>query len=573
MNTVLVGFDDGTKSYLGRKEAPKKQGKDELAEAIVRNWERMKYERQKTEAARWEACAYVKHRQNEFSVENSPVKPVKIYNTAGIDAFETFVNGYHGNLISPSLRWFKFTFIGENYEDSDTFYGANDYLELCENLILAEFNKSTFYPMDKLATRDAAVQGTSAEWIIDDVEHGICVYDVIPPWDFWIKKSHNGRIDTLYYQYKLTAQEAKERFGDKIPKEIARDIENNNADAEHMFLLAVYPRKSLLSKRGIPLVATSKPFAAMTYCVTSDTVIDKSGFDEFPFAVHIWEQDGTSVYGKGLVMKFIEELKRLNAMSREELIAIQKVANPPMTVPENMKGRFSTDPGARNYTNNARENRPEIMHTVQDVGWLSNEIKELEEKIKSLFFNDLFNYLMRQDKVLTATQVQAIKNEELSLLSSILGTTQYMKINPLVKRTMKIMSRAGRLPKPPKELVRTRNPLLKIELDGPLAKNVKVFAMQNGLQAGLEWITAFKQLQLDTPLDNLNMDDFFRKAMVAAGVPHTSIMELRDRDMMRQQKQQMMQQQMEMEQLQQASEIQRNLGGQGNLNNAQGVNQ
>lgn len=573
MKTVLIGYDDGSKSYLGRNQAPDKVVEDPLAKALLRNWDRMKAERQKTETARWEACAYVKHRQSEFSVEASPVPDIKIYNTAGIDALEVFINGYHGNLISPSLRWFKLTFTGDNYEDADTFFGANDYLELCESLILAEMNKSTFYPMDKLATRDAAVQGTSAEWIIDDVEYGVCVYDVIPPWDFWISKNHTGRIDTIFYQYKLTAQQAKDRFGDNIPEEILRDLETDNSNAEHKFLLCIYPRRSMLDPKGVPLVSTEKPFAAVTLCITSSSVIDESGYDEFPVAVHVWEQDGTSVYGKGLVMKYIEELKRMNAMSREELIAIQKVSNPPMTVPENLKGRFSTDPGARNYTNNGRDARPEVMQAVGDVGWLSNEIKELEEKVRKLFFNDLFNYLMRQDKVLTATQVQAIKNEELALLSSVLGTTQFMKINPIVKRTFKIMSRAKRLPKPPKELFRTKNPLLRIELDGPLAKNVKVFAMQNGLQAGLEWITQFKQLQLDAPLDNVDMDDFFRKALIAAGVPHTSIMELKQRDQMRQMKEQMMQQQMQMEQLQQASEIQRNMGGRSNMNNAQGVNQ
>ena len=385
------------------------------------------------------------------------------------------------------------------------------------------------------------------------------------------QKNHLGKIDTIYYQYKLTAQQASEKFKGNIPEEIRRDLETDNADAEHKFLLAIYPRKGRLNRKGSPIISTSKPFAAVTYCVTSDTVIDESGYDEFPVAVHVWDSDGTSVYGKGLVMKYLTELKRLNAMSKDDLIAVQKIVNPAMTVPENMKGRFSTDPGARNYTNN-RENRPEVMQTVQDVSWLNQKIVDLEEKIKRLFFNDLFNYLMRQDKVLTATQVQAVKNEELSLLSSILGTTQSMKINPIIKRTFRVMSRAGRLPKPPKELLRTKNPLLKIELDGPLAKNVKVFAMQSGLQAGLEWIQNIKNFQLDAALDNLDTDDFFRKAFIAAGVPHTSIRELNDRDKIRQQKEQLMQQQMQMQQLQQASEIQRNMGGQSNLNNPQGAN-
>ena len=571
MKTALIGYDDGTKSYLGRKEIPKKKGEDELAKAIVRKWDKLKLERKKTEALRWEACAFVRHRTKEFSNENSPITPVKIYNTGGVEALDVFVSGYNGNLISPSLRWFKLTFRGENYESPDTITGAKDYLELCEKIMHSELEKSNFYPMDKLATRDAVVQGTSAEWIIDDVSRGMCVYDVIPPWDFWIDRNYTGKVTTLYYQYKLSAQDAYDRFGDTTPEEIRRDIENDNADADHDFVLAIYPRKNLYNKHGKIITSTNKKYAAVTYCVTSDSTIDESGYDEFPIAVHIWEPDGTSVYGMGLVMRYMTELKRLNAMSKDELIAIQKVANPSMIVPENMKGRFSTDPGSRNYTN-SEKNRPEILHSVSDVTWLSNEIRELEAKIKRLFFNDLFNYLMRQDKVLTATQVQAIKSEELALLASILGTTQYMKINPIVKRTFKVMSRAGRLPKPPKEFLRTKNPLLRIELDGPLAKNIKAFSTQNGLQAGWEWIREMKSMGFEAALDNVNMDDYIRKALDAVGVPQTSINELRTVAEVRARKEQMMQQQMAMQQAQQESEIQRNAGGQANLNNPQGNN-
>lgn len=572
MKTRVIGLDDGTKSYLGRKDKPEISPKEELAKNILRNWERMKTVRRKTEALRWEACAYVKHRQAEFSTEDSPIKPVNLYNSSGVAAFEVFVDGYHGNLISPSIRWFKLTFIGDNFENADEIYGAMDYLELCENQMFAEFNKSSFYPADKLATRDAAVQGTSAELILDDVVHGMSIFDVLPPWDFWIEKNHLGRIDTLYYQYKLTAQESKERFGDKIPREIEEDLKSDNAKNLHTFVLAVYPRRKMLNRTGKPMISTSKDFAAVTLCLSSQTIIDESGYDDFPFAVHVWEPDGTGPYGKGIVMKYIEELKMLNAMSREEIIGTQKMTNPPMSVPENMKGRFSTDPGARNYTNNPRENRPEIMQTVQDIAWVNRKIVDLENKIRKLFYNDLFNYLMQQDKVLTATQVRAIKNEELVLLSSVLGSTQHMKINPIVKRTFRIMSRAGRLPKPPQELIRLKNPLLRVELDGPLARNINSLEMETGLQGGLEWTMRMKELGFEDALDNLDVDKFFRMALTASGTPQTAIHELADRDVIRQQRMQLMQQQMQMQQLEQASEIQRNLGGRANINNPEGQN-
>ena len=134
MQTVLVGYDNGTHDYLGRRE-PLQKGKDNLAKSILRKWERMKRIRQKTESLRWEACAYVQHRMDEFSIGKSPVKAVKLYNTAGIEAFDKFVNGYHGNLISPAMRWFSLVLFGENYEDPDTIHGANDFLQMCEKQI------------------------------------------------------------------------------------------------------------------------------------------------------------------------------------------------------------------------------------------------------------------------------------------------------------------------------------------------------------------------------------------------------------------------------------------------------
>ena len=567
----MVGLDNGSYDYLGRREPLKKQGEDPLAKAIASKWSRLKTIRQKSESLRWEACAYVQHRMNEFNDANSPVKPIKLYNSAGVLAFDTFINGYHGNLITPSMRWFKLTVTGENYEDSDTIYGANDFLEVCETLMYAELNKTNFYSMDKLATKDAVVQGTSAEWIYDDVERGISVFETIAPWDFWIDKNPRGQIDTIFVRFTMTASDALDRFKEKTPPNIVRDVETDAGHTEHEFVLAIYPRKKLRSDKGKVLISTEKPYAAVTYFPQEDLVVEESGYDDFPIAVHVFEPDGTSVYGKGLVMKYLPELKRLNSMSRDDLEATQKVARPPMAIPESLKGRFSLDPGARNYVGN-NDAKIEMIQSIGSLDHLRIKIAELEEKIGRLFFNDLFSYLMRQDKVLTATQTQAIKSEELALLASILGTTQYMKINPIVKRVFRIMVKGNRLPKPPKEMMRIKNALMRIELDGPLAKNVKMFAMQDGLQASLEWMQSLHAMQMNNTFDNIDMDIFVRKAMIAAGLPQSALRELADVAAMRKQKEAMIQQQQQMQMMQQASEVQRNMNGQGNLNNAAGMN-
>jgi flagellar motor switch protein FliM len=79
-------------------------------------------------------------------------------------------------------------------------------------------------------------------------------------------------------------------------------------------------------------------------------------------------------------------------------------------------------------------------------------------------------------------------------------------------------------------------------------------------------------MQMTNTFDNIDMDLFVRKAMIAAGMPQSTLREMADVAAMRQQKEQMIAQQQQMQQLQQASEIQRNMNGQGNLNNAAGMN-
>ena len=50
MNTQVVGLDNGSMDYLGRREPVKKQGEDPLAKAIASKWGKLKVARQKIEA-------------------------------------------------------------------------------------------------------------------------------------------------------------------------------------------------------------------------------------------------------------------------------------------------------------------------------------------------------------------------------------------------------------------------------------------------------------------------------------------------------------------------------------------
>jgi hypothetical protein len=572
MTKILVGYDDGTKKYLGRNEELQEAPKEQLAKAFMKRWNHLKAARIKSEEARWEACAYVKHRVDQYTSGNSPIPEIKLYNATGIDAYDRFVNGFMGNLISSSIRWFNILFEGPNFQNSDEIYGANDYMELILKNVYKEFEESNFYPMDKLASRDCIAQGISAEFIIDDPITGECVYDTLAPWEYWVDMNSRGTVDTIFYRFDLTSDQAKERYGDKTPEKIIGDIKSGKGETLNEFVMGIYPRKGMTNRKGRVLLSTSKAFASVTYCSRDNTIIEESGFDSFPVAVHIWEPNGNSCYGMSPVMRAIDEFKRLNKMSEKELVAIDKTVDPAIAAPMNLKGKLNLDPGSRTYIIGDMKNIPVPIQSTIDMSWTENKIKDQEAKIKSLMFNDLFTYLMQQDKVLTATQASLIKNESLVLLSSVFGSTQYMKINPIIKRTISLMARNNRIPPPPKELMRVKNPLLKISLDGPLARNIKTYTMQDGLNSSMEKMNQLIAMDQLDALDNVDMDEFTRQLMIASGMPQSVLKERADVAEVRKAKAEMQQEQLAINQQQQQSEINRNNAGRSNNNNSQGMN-
>lgn len=97
----MVGLYNGSLDYLGLREPIKKHGEAPLAKVIASKWGKLKTARQKTESLRWEACAFVQHRMNEFNDANSPVKLVRLHNTMDILSFDTIIKFYLGTLLYP----------------------------------------------------------------------------------------------------------------------------------------------------------------------------------------------------------------------------------------------------------------------------------------------------------------------------------------------------------------------------------------------------------------------------------------------------------------------------------------
>jgi hypothetical protein len=91
-----------------------------------------------------------------------------------------------------------------------------------------------------------------------------------------------------------------------------------------------------------------------------------------------------------------------------------------------------------------------VMPPVQE---LMQDIKEIQERIKVIFFNDLFMMFQNlQAEPRSAAAVDARREEKLVMLGPVLERFENEALDPAIDRIFGIMLRGGLLPPPPPEL-------------------------------------------------------------------------------------------------------------------------
>lgn len=532
----------------------------EIADYVKKHLGNMKQVRAKGESLRWEACSYLAHRTSTFTNGNSPISEIPLYFSNHIYDVGTTCRGIAAYMVSPSVRWFRFRTMGPDFQASDDIYGANDWLELAASIIQNEFSNSRFYAATLLAIMDCFISGTSFEMVSDNVKDGTIIFDCFDPTECYITEDAKRDVNRFFREYEITADQAYEKWGEALPQQVIKLVVDGAGQTLCTFVHAIFPRSLAMNRNGGKLIRSGKKFASVHYSKTGDQAFSIGGYDTFPLAVQRWSLKGTSPYGVSPVMEYLPSIKELNELSKQFTTAIQLQNSPPLLVPEALKGRLSFRPGAINY-GSAQLGPITPIQTQLNIQHVDAAISRKLDMLNSMLFANLFNILMRQDRERTAYEVQELKGEGLVLLSSIIGNMQVEKLNPIVMRTFAIMSKAGRLPKPPAELVKiSLRGLVKVELDGPLAQNMKAYHQTTGLMQGLQ-ATASTMNVFPDSLANIDGDLFLRAFATAMGMPQSVIREKKEVEKIKKEQAAMAQAQAQQQQAVAQSQVLKNLNG------------
>jgi len=109
-------------------------------------------------------------------------------------------------------------------------------------------------------------------------------------------------------------------------------------------------------------------------------------------------------------------------------------------------------PGGNTFVagmNNGNVGIRPVYQVNPPLGELSADMRDVQERIRQFFHNDLFTMISNLETVRTATEIDAKREEKLVLLGSVLERFENEALDPAINRIYSIMSRAGLLPPPP----------------------------------------------------------------------------------------------------------------------------
>ena len=291
---------------------------------------------------------------------------------------------------------------------------------------------------------------------VDEVERGGIRYRNTHIGQAWIETNFMDVVDTVYFEYELTAKAAVQKWEDKAP-DTARTALEASPFHKHKYLHVVRPNAEFDPER---VDAAGMRFEAFDVGCDDQVVIDTGGYQEFPYIWSRYTVNPAEMYGRGPGMLVLPDIQTLQEMEKVFLRSGHKVADPPLLVAnDGVLGRgrkkIRIAPGGINMGGVDSQGR-QLIQPLQTGARLdiTHEMQERKrEVIEEAFLGKFFDVLARDRVQMTATEVLERAKEKGQLLTPLVGRQQAEFLGPLIEREMGIAQRQGRLPEMPGELL------------------------------------------------------------------------------------------------------------------------
>lgn len=275
-------------------------------------------------------------------------------------------------------------------------------------------------------------------------------YQCIPLHQVYLAEDSQGKIDSVFRSYKLTARQAIQEFGDKTPDNIKRSAEDHvRCEDTYDFIHGVFPRGDVGSGKS------RMPISSVHIERQSRTVVRESGYSSMPYAVSRFNVTPGDIYGRSPAMSVMPDILQVNAMKKTVLRAAERIVSPPLLAQDDdVLNSFSLEAGYVNFGGLDYEGRARIQpfSTGGNIPIGLDLINQAREAINEAFYLNLFQVLVETSGTQTATEVLERAQERAQLLAPVMGRQQSELLETIIYREVDILSKAGAFPPLPEIL-------------------------------------------------------------------------------------------------------------------------
>jgi len=434
-----------------------------------------------------------------------------LFDSTAITANTLLSASLQGTLTSPSLSWFSLKLRSrELNEDRE----VQLWLEDTAQRMYEAFNDSNFNTEVHEMYLDLTSIGTGCLFVEEaneGFEEGGIHFNTLHISEYYIGESVNGMVDTVYRKYKISARQAVQEFGEENVGEKILESVKEKPDKEFNFIHAVEPTEDY--ERAVGKSNTKLPVHSCHVCTEDKMVVRTGGYNEFPYLVPRWSKATGEIYGRGVALMALPDIKTLNKAVEIGLKAWAKAIDPPLLVQDDgVIGRVRMTPAGITVVRHDGAVKPLEI----GANWQITDMKEgqLRTAIRQAYYSDQLQ--LQDGPQMTATEVQVRYELMQRLLGPTLGRFQTEFLNPLIERVFGIMFRAGAFKDAPEIIGDSK---IDIEYVGPLARSQR---MEEAVAIERLYTLAMNIGQVDPSImDNIDHDEAIRMRARLLGVPKT----------------------------------------------------
>jgi len=469
------------------------------------------------------------HKKMQFIVDNCPML-----------ALRTMAAGLMAGMTSPSRPWFRLR------PDDEALANQPGVMEWCERVtegIHKILQKSNFYRAVPTFYEEIGAFGTAAMGVYEipyDHRKKKALINCITytAGEYWIAQNDESVVDTFFRRYKWTVRQIVDKFVEDpedpddpgwaniLPSTLslwrARKWDTW-VDVIHVIEPNDEWEAGALGTKGMQTRSVYYELGASPYLL-----LGVKGFYEMPVHVARWDVNSDDVYGHSPAMYCLGDAKQLMIQQKRKMQAIDKLVEPPLIGDASLKRQtVSQLPGDITWlevTAATTFGLKPLYEVKPDLPAMVQDLEETRKRIRAAMYEDVFQMMRSLEDTLkagiTATEINARKQEQLLELGPLLDRLNGEAFGPIIEQVFNMAARRSRLawqhaargqpvpqpfemffPPPPPALHGTK---LEIDYISILAQAVRVAEIQ-GINQTTQYVLMLAQAKPDI-LDKVDFD-------------------------------------------------------------------